>query len=172
MHPIGSRTVQRPLVSTLCYVETAARSEKEMTGRCESCQFCWACGVDRYHRSAMLSTLNNSISHHFRRPLTRWKPCLPVANGFIENKNSQNHPEASLLVPTELGKGVGSLLEQDSKPNCQVLLFTSLCKCTLLAAGWCRGLWFQSTFDPSSVGITVRGYCHMPMNSIWICSNL
>ncbi len=25
--------------------------------------------------------------------------------------------EASLLVPTELGKGVESLLEQDSKPN-------------------------------------------------------
>jgi hypothetical protein len=35
--------------------------------------------------------------------------------------------EASLLVPTELGKGVESLLEQDSKPNSQVVLFTSIC---------------------------------------------
>ncbi len=54
--------------------------------------------------------------------------------------------EASLLVPTELGEGVGSLLEQDSKPKCQVVPFTSLCKGTLLAAGRRRGLWFQSTF--------------------------
>jgi hypothetical protein len=32
--------------------------------------------------------------------------------------------EASLLVPTELGKGVESLLEQDSKPNHLVVPFT------------------------------------------------
>ncbi len=25
-------------------------------------------------------------------------------------------------------------------------------------------------YDPSSVGIPVWGYCHMPMNSIWMCS--
>ncbi len=54
--------------------------------------------------------------------------------------------EASLLVPTELGKGVESLLEQDSKPNCQVVPFSSLCKHILLAARQRRGLWFQSTF--------------------------
>ncbi len=35
--------------------------------------------------------------------------------------------EASLLVPTELGKGVESLLEQDSKPNRQVVPFTPIC---------------------------------------------
>jgi hypothetical protein len=35
--------------------------------------------------------------------------------------------DASLLVPTELGKGVESLLEQDSKPNRQVVPFTSIC---------------------------------------------
>ena len=35
--------------------------------------------------------------------------------------------EASLLVPTELGKGVESLLEQDSKPNRQVVPFTLFC---------------------------------------------
>ncbi len=35
--------------------------------------------------------------------------------------------EASLLVPTELGKGVESLLEQKSKPNRQVVPFTSIC---------------------------------------------
>jgi hypothetical protein len=49
----------------------------------------------------------------------------PIA--FIENKNPQTHPEASLLVPTELGKGVESLLEQDSKPNHLVVPFTSIC---------------------------------------------
>ena len=49
----------------------------------------------------------------------------PIA--FIETKNPQTHPEASLLVPTELGKGVESLLEQDSKPNCQVVPSTSIC---------------------------------------------
>jgi hypothetical protein len=42
-------------------------------------------------------------------------------------------------VPTELGKGVGSLLEQDFKPNRQAVPFTSLCVPTLLAAGQCRG---------------------------------
>jgi hypothetical protein len=35
--------------------------------------------------------------------------------------------EAFLLVPMELGKGVESLLEQDSKPNRQVVPFTSIC---------------------------------------------
>ena len=49
----------------------------------------------------------------------------PIA--FIETKNPQTHPEASLLVPTELGKGVESLLEQDSKPNRQVVPFTPIC---------------------------------------------
>ena len=35
---------------------------------------------------------------------------------FHRNKNPQNHPEASLLVPTELGRGgLESLLEHDSK---------------------------------------------------------
>ncbi len=51
--------------------------------------------------------------------------CKPIA--FIENKNPQTHPEASLLVPTELGKGVESLLEQDSKPNHLVVPFTPIC---------------------------------------------
>jgi hypothetical protein len=49
----------------------------------------------------------------------------PIA--FIETKKSQTHPEASHLVPMELGKGVESLLEQDSKPNHQVVPFTSFC---------------------------------------------
>jgi hypothetical protein len=103
--------------------------------------------LDRYHRSAMLARCSTillfviSVAH---RPVK--KQPLPIANSFIENKNPQTLPEASLLVPTELGEGIGSLLEQDSKPNRQVVLFTSLCKCTLLAAGWYRGLWFQSTF--------------------------
>ncbi len=35
--------------------------------------------------------------------------------------------EASLLVPTELGKGDESLLEQDSKPNPLVVPFTPIC---------------------------------------------
>ena len=35
--------------------------------------------------------------------------------------------EASFLVPTELGKGVESLLDQDSKPNRQVVPFTPIC---------------------------------------------
>jgi hypothetical protein len=75
--------------------------------------------------------LNDSISPHFRRPSTCRKPPSPVAISFIEYKKPQTHLEASLLVPTEVGKGVESLLEQDSKPNCQVIPFTSLCKCWL-----------------------------------------
>ena len=35
--------------------------------------------------------------------------------------------EASLLVPMELGNGVESLLEQDSKPNRLVVPFTPIC---------------------------------------------
>jgi hypothetical protein len=35
--------------------------------------------------------------------------------------------EASHLVPTELGKGVESLLEQDSEPNHLVVPFTPIC---------------------------------------------
>jgi hypothetical protein len=45
----------------------------------------------------------------------------------IEAKNPQTHPEASLLVPMELDKRVESLFEQDSKPNHQVVPFTSIC---------------------------------------------
>ncbi len=55
--------------------------------------------------------LDNPIIRHFCRPSTRQKLPLPIANSFIDNKNPQTHPEASLLVSTELGKGVGSLLE-------------------------------------------------------------
>jgi hypothetical protein len=67
---------------------------------------------------------------------------------FTETKNPQTHPEASLLVPTELGEGVESLLEQDSKPICPGLtVYTPIhVKLTLLAARRCRGLWFQSSF--------------------------
>jgi hypothetical protein len=50
--------------------------------------------------------LDKPICHHFRRQFDPSKAALPIANSFIENKNFQTHPEASLLVPTELGKGV------------------------------------------------------------------
>jgi hypothetical protein len=142
---------QRPLVSKyLCYVEAPARSEEEMTGRGELHQFCQACRVDMSATPAQCST--NPFALHFRRPSPCRKLPSPATNSFIENKIPKLTLEASLLVPTELGEGVESLLEQDSKPNSQVVPFTPLCKCTLLAAGQCRGLWFQSTFGCGTCG--------------------
>ena len=46
------------------------------------------------------------------------------------------------MVPTELGKGVESLLEQDSKPNHQVVPFTSIC----VNPSYWQQDWFQSSF--------------------------
>jgi hypothetical protein len=45
-------------------------------------------------------------------------------------------------VPTEFGKGVESLLEQDSKPNHQVVPFTSIC----VNPSYWQQDWFQSSF--------------------------
>jgi hypothetical protein len=90
--------------------------------------------------------LNNPIIRHFCRPSTRQKPPLPIANSFIQNSNPQTHPGIISIGANGVGQGGWILLEQDSKPNRQVLPFTSLCKRTLLAAGRRRGLWFQSTF--------------------------
>ena len=104
-------------------------------------------GVDRCFHARRPLQLDKPICRHFRRQFDPSIAALPVANSFIENKNPQTHPEASLLVPTELGKGVESLLEQDSKPNHS---FTPSRKRFLLAAGRCRGLWFQSPFEVCS----------------------
>ncbi len=69
----------------------------------------------------------------------------PIA--FIETKNPQTHPEASLLVPTELGKGGQIFIRtrfQTQPPDRTI--YAHLCKLILLAAGRRRGLWFQTSF--------------------------
>ncbi len=62
-----------------------------------------------------LDSFGRVSSRHFRRNPHRRSPSHPPQL-FRRNKNPQTHPEASLLVPTELGRrGFESLLEHDSK---------------------------------------------------------
>ncbi len=118
--------VQRPLVSKLlCYLEAATRSEKEMAGRQESPQFCREIGVAKPLTPPDSRRIHSPSFPPHTALLQAALARKPIA--FIETKNPQTHPEASLLVPTELGKGVEPLLEQDSKPNRQVVPFTSIC---------------------------------------------
>ncbi len=79
-----------------------------MAGRQRSRQLCQAdnIGVDRRFHARRPPQLNEPVCRHFRRQFDLSKAAPPVANSFIENINPQTHPEASLLVPTELGKGV------------------------------------------------------------------
>jgi hypothetical protein len=126
---------QRPLVSkSLCYLEAAARSEEEMAGQQRSRQLCQAdnIGVDRRFHARRPLQLNKPICHHFCRQFDPSKAAPPVAN--------MKH---LFWCQRSWARGLKSLLEQDSKPNRP---FTSLRKQPLLAAGWHRGLWFQSLF--------------------------
>jgi hypothetical protein len=79
-----------------------------MAGRLRSRQLRRAdnIGVDRRFHARRPPQLDEPIRRHFRRQFDPSKAAPPVANSFKEYKNPQTHPEASLSVPTELGKGV------------------------------------------------------------------
>ena len=154
-----------PLVSKfLCYLEAAAR--RKLAGISLLCQnssphqfltprtfLGMQIGVKRREGAKQIDQiLFEGIRCHFCRALlSLLKPKPSVLVAFHRNKKPQTHPEASLLVPTELGRGVfESLLEHDSKaqlPLCLVNplgLFTQLA--TRMEAGQCKCLWFQSSF--------------------------
>ncbi len=75
----------------------------------------------------MISTTKPTTQHGFVRH-NNHNPLFSVI--FLSGTKiylDKKVEEASLLVPMELGKGVESLLEQDSKTKHQVVLSTSIC---------------------------------------------
>ncbi len=73
----------------------------------------------------MVGELNKSFGFLWKSILSSFPPHpsslkpKPSAVAFRRNKNPQTHPEASLLVPTESGRGgFESLLEHDSIAFC------------------------------------------------------